>query len=444
MTAFQYGTLDQPSRPRSWAKTALTWAIYIALVTTAALIITGIYIVVKLSTGSHITNVNATTFSLYKNTRFTECAYNSTADVDCARAFSSLDGAKHGWYTRVSHTSQLRVTDVGSPSWCEWSSCFADFKVIPSHPLQGVYGYSVPIHWIELMMTVLAGLWASRSMFCDQVCRDRCKGIGIKDYASGAFTVSMAGFWFYSFVAMALNPKDHTPVSIYGFGSTWTFAVLLNCHPYICKWKTDRGKGLMLVRAVIAIAFVQWVLTCYVVHVKKFDIFGGGVNRDENYVCLEQEIATAPGTSVCTAQELCSLKWMFTQENLGSSSLSLVPMKWSTAVAFSALMTTIFVSTAVSIYLYRRFFDFDFEEETWRFYVTFTLPYALIFAIMLWYSVFVVREALLPEHLLDREGPVAFDMNCRAVHVLVSSWRFFLDIDDGGKALRIVRAWFNS
>ena len=45
-----------------------------------------------------------------------------------------------------------------------------------------------------------------------------------------------------------------------------------------------------------------------------------------------------------------------------------------------------------------------------------------------------------PEH----EGPLAFDRECQAVHIMVSPWRWYLDIDTYNREMRIARMWLNA
>lgn len=44
----------------------------------------------------------------------------------------------------------------------------------------------------------------------------------------------------------------------------------------------------------------------------------------------------------------------------------------------------------------------------------------------------------------NRQASVAYDFDCQAVHIAISPWRQYLDIDGFGRTLRVVKAWFNA
>lgn len=48
--------------------------------------------------------------------------------------------------------------------------------------------------------------------------------------------------------------------------------------------------------------------------------------------------------------------------------------------------------------------------------------------------------------VVGREAPVVADMNCNAVHVGLSNWRYYLDLGDNvsARTLRILKAWFGA
>ena len=44
----------------------------------------------------------------------------------------------------------------------------------------------------------------------------------------------------------------------------------------------------------------------------------------------------------------------------------------------------------------------------------------------------------------EREGPLAFDVDCKAVHAVMSPWRYYLDVERDNRAMRIARMWLNA
>lgn len=265
----------------------------------------------------------------------------------------------------------------------------------------------------------------------------------------------MWGMWWYSFIVMAVDPKDHTPVSIFAWFSTWRFVVQLNFHPYACRIDTESGRGRFFVRILVTIALIQFALTCYAMQIKWGDIIGKSNGSDLKYRCLDSEIAEAPGTSLCTPQKLCSMDWLFSNAEWVTGPVNAGAIHNPTPpqfIAFGGLVFSISVFIFMSLVYSSVFgsglslldFDSTSAQGKLKYFGAFVAPFGILLGIMLWYSVSVLEDFFNPPYKANREGPVAYDVQCQAVHVLVSPWKYYLDVDDDYRALRIVRAWFNA
>lgn len=418
-----------------------------AVVATATFVTFGAYMTaVALRTGTNGTAPGTFEYMLYKNTRFAECAATiPQSRVNCTLVMTDLGGLKieedHRWLNKMVYSGGPGLHDY---HWCSLASCLTDFKVIPSTPRGSAFGSSGLFSWIELLITVGLALWSVRAMFF-KVDKDHdkhtCKGFGFFDWAGGIATLSMFLFWWYSFINLAKDPQESSPMSILGWISIWQFALILNFHPFACKFTMDRGTGLTIVHITYLVAIIQWACACYVFHLKQADI--GTVLKYPKYNCLESEINRAPGTSLCSAKELCSKDWMFW--NVGwHSGNELHGMRFEISWAFYAL-STVFLVIPLPFLVRGKPMNFKVEGLVGKLKLfLFWGPVAILFFIEVWISVVVLKSWFNPQYTENREGPIAYDVRCRALHVPFSPWKYFLDIDDGNRPLRVARMWLNA
>ncbi|KAF2678342.1 hypothetical protein K458DRAFT_395152 [Lentithecium fluviatile CBS 122367] len=192
----------------------------------------------------------------------------------------------HRWLNFISYSG-----GPGAPEydWCSLANCLRDFKVTPSTPHQSAFGASAVMAWMQ--------------------------GFRVLDWLAGAFNIVTFGFWWHSFAVLAMDPQQSSPISILSWVLIWQFAILLNFHPFACRFDMQRGRG----------RFVVW------------------------------------------------------------------------AVAFVALAHITVLSD-----------NFNSANEA------------------------------------NREGPVAYDVQCNALHVPFSPWKYFLDVGDSGRAMRVPKMWLNA
>ncbi|OTB10255.1 hypothetical protein K445DRAFT_256410 [Daldinia sp. EC12] len=68
--------------------------------------------------------------------------------------------------------------------------------------------------------------------------------------------------------------------------------------------------------------------------------------------------------------------------------------------------------------------------------------FACIFAAFFCFTAYYVVIVLSGD--VNREAPLVADLTCNAVHVGLSTWRYYLDVDEYARALRIITSWFNA
>ncbi|KAF2137104.1 uncharacterized protein K452DRAFT_114247 [Aplosporella prunicola CBS 121167] len=44
---------------------------------------------------------------------------------------------------------------------------------------------------------------------------------------------------------------------------------------------------------------------------------------------------------------------------------------------------------------------------------------------------------------MDREAPIRYDLDCRALHIFASPWKHYLDINGYARGYRVARSWFD-
>jgi hypothetical protein len=250
------------------------------------------------------------------------------------------------------------------------------------------------------------------------------------------------GFWWYDFFVLASDTRNTSLVSIYAWVTTWNFAVMLNYHPFACRFNTKSGRGRVVVYIVATAALLQWIATCYAFHVKRDEMYHGDVEYPK-YRCLESAISQAPGISRCSPQQLCSKKWLFSNDWW----ISRTP--WDSArghyrLWFFVVSIAPFGFAIWSLYSSRgrRVLNFNYSKTIG--FILFATSIPLLFILMLVQSETVLSGFFNPTHPPNREGPVAYDLDCQAVHVYLSPWRNYLDVDDFQRGLRIARMWLNA
>jgi hypothetical protein len=156
----------------------------------------------------------------------------------------------------------------------------------------------------------------------------------------------------------------------------------------------------------------------------------------------------APGASTCSAEEICSKQALFSSyvfkfdhqyfpgvtNFLGTFiGLSIVALIMACTLGIFPVITYMFKRGSIRKWR---------EIAAARYDVGFTGGICLISVGYIIYGALTMFDAINGfKH--SREGPVAFYWDCTALHVNVSPWRYYLDVDHD-RVVRLAKMWFNS
>jgi hypothetical protein len=360
--------------------------------------------------------------------------------------------------------SKNRTSESGGDpvtyDWCQAVSCLGDsFKIVPSTPRNSAFSTTPLSLWCAVAITLATTLWEFRQRNGAKVLQfgkknkveKACKGLRevawyywvIHGYSLGSFV-----WWWVSFASVAADPANAAVPSPIGWVVPWKYAVLVKYHPYSCAF-TNRRRPRMLSWGFNALAFVQWVATVYVLHVN-FSSITQSYRPFPSYDCTTSFLAEAPGNSPCSTEHLCSNPWLFTHpgfvyrnEGLSPDTFILVYFAIFTLAAVFPLIMAGF-GILVEVVGGRRL-SFALVKEIRKqasVNPTVTLAIAVWCGGIVFGSVFTANVVHRSGH--GQEAPLTLYPACNAVHVALSPWRFYLDVDSYQKALRIAKMWFNS
>jgi hypothetical protein len=421
------------------------YALWGSIVATITFIALGLYITIATIkrdiTGLETDSIN---FLLYKNSRFEKCVIGTPERVNCTLVMTDLGGQN----IKDGRRFLNKMFFSGGPEaqkydWCSLVSCLRGYKVIPSSPFQAAFRFSGLMAWMDFTVEVLAGLWMARHLFYSKKHDpEDCKGFDIVDGFMGTLNLAMFVFWWYSFFVLAFNAQNISQISIFGWITPWNFAIMLNFHPFACRFNMESGRERVLVWVMATVALVQWIATCYAIHVTR-DVMYFEDGEYPKYRCLESAISQAPGTSLCSPQQLCSKDWLFSNDSWSSWT------PWDEAQAnyikwFYVLSIAAFAFPIQSLRSSRGRSLLNFSTSEVTSFMLFGAPFTFLFFAMLSQSQDVLSEFNNPTYPPNREGPVAYDVDCQALHVYLSPWKFYLDVDGYNRALRIARMWLNA
>ncbi|KAI0523938.1 hypothetical protein F5B22DRAFT_592554 [Xylaria bambusicola] len=453
-----YGSeCEYPRFPnRRWG--SCIWVFVVVFFAAAFLVSLGgiaanIFLIIKfIATDTTNFSSQAPEFPLYKNSRFEECsslvpdAANCTAIMDIISHTSyplDQDYLRRGY---IPISTAWRGVNGTYFDWCTAASCFNGYTVIPSTARPGVIGLTTFGIWTNVNILTLKYLFAflKRNWALyrsdDRGCKGGIREIGLIDWV---LLLSTAGgeiiWWWVDYIEFVQNPIPNTTLSIYAWAATWLLASIIHYHPYSCV--LDRSPVLKRVLSwVLALLTVaQWAATIHVLAVgRRYTLETLGIYQ--GYDCVESMVT---GTAQCSAQRLCSdapllgnmpFYWDFLEHMISQGS-----------VALFVILSLVAIQ--------------PFVLATWRYYIGGAYSWSELFkrvdigpiagpaTASIFGAFFTGIAASVGVYLLthtDREAPIVASPYCNAVHVGLSTWRYYLDLDPNSRALRIVKAFFNA
>ncbi|KAH6975092.1 hypothetical protein BKA56DRAFT_618608 [Ilyonectria sp. MPI-CAGE-AT-0026] len=211
------------------------------------------------------------------------------------------------------------------------------------------------------------------------------------------------------------------------------------------------AKRPLLAKRILGIArflvFAQWVATFVCVYI--WLIWDIGFFPMPGYQCLASEIAAAPGTSPCSPQYLCSEKsWMRISQTFWSRD-TVPPGSWifvghyaiaTIAVTLPYIWALAKCLIACSISKLRpRARDLS---ELPLFAMLVAVLYIVIFGFIYISGGGGMLHGKFSIH--NRYGSVAIDEECHAVHVSLSPWRHYMDVDTWWRPVWLTKVWMNA
>ncbi|KAI1302610.1 hypothetical protein F5Y03DRAFT_361266 [Xylaria venustula] len=390
-------------------------------------------------------------FQLFKNSRFRECSSLVTDPANCTTILDLIRENAGDLDKEYLSRGYIPISGLWSnktANWCTMASCFNGYTVVPSTARPGVIGSTTFGTWANVNLITLVYLftflkrnWALyRSE--DSRCKGNLGGIGFINWAILIYTT--AGnivWWWVNYVEFVRKPVPNTTLSIYAWAATWLVASNMHYHPFSCVLDKSPGLKRTLSWLLAVLTTAQWGATIHVLVVGwKYLLDTIGIYQ--GYDCVESMITQASGTAQCSAQRLCSDAAL-----LGEVPFFSGPSEQVISTVSVALFVTLSLTALQPIvYATWRFFE---GADSWfeQFRKGDIGPIAGPAVASLLGAIFSGAAAGIGVSLLfytNREAPIVADPYCNAVHVGLSTWRYYLDLEPESRVLRIVKSFFNA
>lgn len=224
----------------------------------------------------------------------------------------------------------------------------------------------------------------------------------------------------------------------------WKYGYLLNFHPYSCALRHSPTAALVGKWVLNTLAFVQWVISIYIWNAS-IDVY----SAYPTYDCLNSQVSTAPGSSTCSVEQICSRDLLFQSYDFAFSNeiMDITDTKFAMYVAFMMLSLGAvgrFLIIGVIPVVQYVMGKGTLQELKARMYKH-DIGYAgsLAFASLACIIVGGITTAgAIMAFRHGRESSFAIDWTCKTVHVNLSAWRYYLDVEYE-LPLRVAKMWFN-
>ncbi|CAG7924413.1 unnamed protein product [Penicillium olsonii] len=450
-----FANLDTPGFPRrtddKTKRRFQTCVIYSCLFVLVGILAVGIYItVIFLKADRTGLDLASPGYDLYKNTMFEECYNRKPSNItsDCPGIRSKLQSQDSSELKFYPPTSKLRdiLKDHGlEHTWCDIMSCFSDFKVIPSTPRPSAFWPSLLEVWCKLIITFIAAFWELKNLQ-EALYSDRlCHGLEMSNWVFVLWDTACFVWWCVGLGLYFYNKQHYPAPYILGWISLWKYTNNIHYHPYKCTLKRSPRFARFADRALSILMIGQWAF-CLYLFVVNWHVLQSGYSPEQAYECLALGIPTAPGLTPCSPEQICSKHLLF--HSVLFDYHSLLSFNGTMAlVSFFLVGTTLLAVMLCARLVFPCMGFITKRKEKWRKTAShldlgFAASMGIAFFCCIGCAVLTAidaRQAMGRE----REGPVAFDWECTAVHVNLSPWRYYLDVSDGF-AIRMARNWFSS
>ncbi|KAF2966740.1 hypothetical protein GQX73_g6835 [Xylaria multiplex] len=418
-----------------------------------------VYTVLAVVARPATTDINSPDFTLYKNSQFETCVNSSPEQVNCTLLEADLHDSRYpdlSWigkqrdqYFITGPEYQVSASALDPMvSWCDLASCMAGWKIVPSIVRDSALGLTVLKAWSFLLITAITVFWDLRGILSPP---KTCKRGGFIDWTLLVWKAGQLGFWWWAYATFVRNPTMAEPVSLVGWISTWALAVNFSLHPWACYFSLDSSIRRSIVIALNITTFVQWSATLHALQQQN------GRDSIQKYDCLSSSIASAPGSSLCAAEQLCSKRWLFSNPDFTSENTETATVFYMIAVYYAIVTYPIYLFLSAASTAIRRWFP-DMIGRLWVWFADsedsdraglqmFRLALFGLFGYLgLSYSIpfFTSPDFKVDFHENSSWSTLAYDSSCRAVHVGISPTYAYLDINAFARNVRIAKALFNA
>ena len=218
----------------------------------------------------------------------------------------------------------------------------------------------------------------------------------------------------------------------------------MSFHPYSCALRHNPTAVIVGKWLLNTLGFVQWVVS---VHLWKAS--SGTQSAYSTYDCLASQISAAPGTSTCSVEQICARDLLFRSYNFAFSNegVDVTDPKHAMFVAFMVLSfgtigRFLFLGLLPVVYIPRGTRTLPelrakIDENDSGFLISLALSSMACIIV----GGFTTAGAIM-SFRRGREGAFVIDWTCQTVHVNLSAWRYYLDVEYE-LPLRAVKMWFN-
>jgi hypothetical protein len=427
----------------------VTFSSYVAL----AIVVVVLFAVNTENNGVHH---GTTDYALYKNTMFKDC-YDKPA-LDNANNCTVIDSIlKTGMPEVVSqgigYVAMLELNDEALPdyhrisySWCQVAGCFNDYKVVPSEPRSTAFWATSIRAYTEVSLILLAALWQFKKLHNAHYTSETepCKMIEWDNWIIQCWELVSVGWWWYDFGRHISDRSRYPAPGMLSWIPLWKYGYLLNFHPYSCALRRNPTAASVGKWLINTLAFVQWVISVYIWNAS-IDVY----SAYPTYDCLTPQVSTAPGSSTCSVEQICARDLLFRSYDFAFSNeiMDITDTKSAMFVAFVMLTLgavgrfLIIGVMPVVQYLMGKGTLQELKARMYKHDIGYAGSLAFAsFACIIVGGITTAGAIFAFRH--GRESSFAIDWTCKTVHVNLSAWRYYLDVEYE-LPLRVAKMWFN-
>ncbi|KAI1346759.1 hypothetical protein F5Y01DRAFT_330434 [Xylaria sp. FL0043] len=418
-----------------------------------------VYTVLAVVARPATTDINSPDFTWYKNSQFETCVNSSPEHVNCTLLEADLHdprypdlswiGKQRDQYFITGPEYQVSASALDpTVSWCDLASCMAGWKIVPSVVRDSALELTAFTAWSFLLITAIPVFWDLRGILSPP---ETCKRSGFMDWALLVWTAGQLGFWWWTYATFVRDPTMAKPVSLVGWIPTWGLAVNFGLHPWACYFSLDSSIRRSIAIALNIATFVQWFATLHALQLQN------GRDSIQKYDCLSLSIASAPGSSLCAAEQLCSKRWLFSNPDFTSEDAQTAAVFYMIAVYYAILSYRIYLFLSAASTVFRRWYPdvirrgwFSFGDSKDGGHAALQVFRLILFGFFgysgLYYSIpfFTSTDFKVDFHEDSSWSTLAYDLSCRAVHVGISPTYAYLDINAFARNVRIAKTLFNA